>query len=204
MKIKQAAASIGFVAVLVPSFASMITSSAVAQNSEPSADTVTYSCNMDPQTKFPTTFGITGDGQGIPIISWQSKFFEGSGWSPAKRCVAVSQRMERYRQQGLLSPSTYLVGATMGKERVICVSNTSASDQECTSNRLLLTLQRGDTYEGVIKSINAAILGDASSSTAVRGPIIRDGESSVVLGDLVNGNRSVRNVGTRVRLRSAR
>jgi Circadian oscillating protein COP23 len=64
--------------------------------------------------------------QGIqePWIKWSSGYFTDSGWTPAKRCEAVSNRLETYRVNQQLR---YVTLGVVNNQRVICVAATQGA-----------------------------------------------------------------------------
>ena len=68
----------------------------------------------------PTTIGTTDSGKKVPVIRWTSKTFDAVGWTQDKRCDAVSERFELYREQGRLK---YLTTGRMNGQPVICTTD---------------------------------------------------------------------------------
>ncbi len=102
-----------------------------------------YSCNLDEDT--PVTIARTSRGD-KPIIRWKSNFFISSGYTPEKRCMEVSERLQTYYQSGLLH---HITTGVMNQEPVICVTRTKGGD--CSG--LLITLEPGDNPEQVLKGL---------------------------------------------------
>lgn len=92
----------------------------------------------------PTTIALTDDGRSVPMIRWTSNVFDGSGWTPARRCQEVSQRFESYRQQGRLA---YVTTGRINGLPVIC---TAARDGGACDG-LLYTLKPGQDPTTALK-----------------------------------------------------
>mgnify|MGYP001196644892 CR=1 FL=1 len=84
----------------------------------------------------PATLATTASGKTVPVIRWTSTTFDSAGWSQNKRCQAVSQRFEQYRQEGRLK---YLTTGRMNGQAVICSANKDGG----SCNGLLYTLKPG-------------------------------------------------------------
>ena len=67
----------------------------------------------------PATLATTASGKTVPVIRWTSTTFNSAGWSQQKRCQAVSERFENYRQKGSL---VYLTTGRINKQPVICTT----------------------------------------------------------------------------------
>ena len=68
----------------------------------------------------PATIGTTESGKIVSVIRWTSKTFDAVGWTQKKRCEAVSERFELYREQGRLK---YLTTGRMNGQPVICTTD---------------------------------------------------------------------------------
>ncbi|MBC6422734.1 MAG: hypothetical protein GDA38_15340 [Hormoscilla sp. SP12CHS1] len=60
-------------------------------------------------------FSIRGD---VPIIHWVSTWSSGSGWTPQRRCDRVSQKFQRYHENGTLK---YMRTGQFNGYPVICI-----------------------------------------------------------------------------------
>lgn len=107
---------------------------AVLQAAPARAAATSFSCGSS--NGVPTTIARTDDGRSVPMIRWTSNAFDGSGWTPERRCQEVSQRFESYRQQGRLA---YITTGRINSLPVIC---TAASDGGACDG-LLYTLKPG-------------------------------------------------------------
>jgi hypothetical protein len=94
----------------------------------------------------PTTFARTKRGN-VPVIRWQSTFFQASSiYTPLKRCEEVSRRFQKYYSDGTLA---YLTAGQMNTQNVICVSEEYGGP--CQG--LLLTLEPKDNPQAVLKDL---------------------------------------------------
>ncbi|GAB4341064.1 MAG: hypothetical protein Fur0042_02190 [Cyanophyceae cyanobacterium] len=91
----------------------------------------TFQCQSE--NGIPTTVARTTAGT-VPIIRWTSNYFDESGWTPERRCAAVSERFQTYYNHQLLN---FLTVGVMNGQNVICVA--TANQQPCT--HLLFTLK---------------------------------------------------------------
>ncbi|PPT09528.1 hypothetical protein CKA32_000555 [Geitlerinema sp. FC II] len=71
----------------------------------------------------------------VPVIVWESSYFEASGYTPEVRCNLVSERFETYYREGSLD---HLQGGYMNNQPVVCTSNGAGG-----CDRLLFTLKPG-------------------------------------------------------------
>jgi len=83
----------------------------------------------------PATVARTPRGN-LPVIRWTSDHFSGSGWSPQRRCQAVSERFQDLYSKGQLR---YITTGLMNRQPVVCVASRRGGD--CTG--LLFTLKQG-------------------------------------------------------------
>ncbi|MBO1350280.1 MAG: COP23 domain-containing protein [Hormoscilla sp. GUM202] len=85
----------------------------------------------------PATVVRTSKGN-VPIIIWVDRGFELSGWTPQRRCQAVSDRFQQYDDLGLLE---YIRTGTVSRHPVLCVANRQGG--ACPSTQVLVTLNHG-------------------------------------------------------------
>jgi len=78
----------------------------------------------------------------VPIIIWDYRGFEASGWTPQRRCQVVSDRFQEYGDRGLLG---YIRTGTVNRYPVLCVANYQGG--ACPSTQVLITLNRGSDAE---------------------------------------------------------
>lgn len=84
--------------------------------------TVMYSPQSEPNQKYP----------------WAVPEEMGGGWTPQKRCEAISQRLEQYRPDGLLELKT----APVGNYETVCVTT-----QENPACRIVFTVPPGQNAQ---------------------------------------------------------
>ncbi|MGC9502435.1 COP23 domain-containing protein [Baaleninema sp.] len=92
-----------------------------------------FSCGTS--NGYPATVAHTRSGTAVPVIVWESSYFESSGYTPEVRCDLVSERFETYYQDGSLNQ---LRGGYMNNQPVVCTSNAAGG-----CDRLLFTLKPG-------------------------------------------------------------
>ena len=88
------------------------------------------------------TFVNTPRGQ-VSLINWQNSFSD--EWTPSKRCAAVSQRFQRFLDQGNLK---YIRTGNINRMPVLCVADVRGGS--CPQDNVLVTLQPGTDPEGVL------------------------------------------------------
>lgn len=102
----------------------------------------------------------------------------GSNWSPQRRCQAISDRLERYRPDGLMELQTTM----MNGEDVVCV--TTEADSSC---RIVFTVPQGQdpitTRDRVFEN-----LADASQGQQTQG--VRTFTNNSSFGDILQGRSS--------------
>ncbi|MDJ0714200.1 MAG: COP23 domain-containing protein [Prochloraceae cyanobacterium] len=84
----------------------------------------------------PATFVRTSRGN-MPIIRWADGAFP-PPWTPIRRCQVVSDRFERFYDNGTLK---YIKAGWMGGQPVLCVAGYRGG--RCLPNGLLVTLKSG-------------------------------------------------------------
>ncbi|MDX2229865.1 MAG: COP23 domain-containing protein [Leptolyngbyaceae cyanobacterium bins.349] len=93
----------------------------------------------------PTTFVNTPSGN-IPLVRWVSHFFEHSGYSPEVRCQDVSQRFNRFYNQGILN---FVTTGIVNNQPVVCVAGRMGGP--CTG--VLFTLKPGQSATRTIQQL---------------------------------------------------
>lgn len=93
----------------------------------------------------PATIARTPDGN-TPMIRWISEYFTPSGWTPKMRCDEVSQRFNRFHQQGLLAQ---LTTGNLNDLPVICAPQFPGGD----CGELLLTLEPQEAAAVVLQDL---------------------------------------------------
>ena len=125
----------------------------------------------------PTTIVDTARGR-IKLIVWESQYFANSGWSPQKRCEAVSARFQKFSDDRSLKYVS--TGIMNRKYKVICVSRPRPGrGYACNDDGLLITLQPNDNPSAVLKNlfVNASKLG---------GTAVVRGETAVSIDTILN------------------
>jgi hypothetical protein len=84
----------------------------------------------------PATLVRTQRGQTVTLIVWTNQDFTASGWTPERRCQAISTRFQRFNSNGQLKQ---LKTGTVSGQPVICAANNNV----CSSSTVLITLPRG-------------------------------------------------------------
>ena len=74
----------------------------------------------DTSSGVPTTLYYNFEGNSEPWIKWVSEHFSESEWTPLARCQTVSERLEKYRQEGKLR---YVTLGTENNQQIICVAS---------------------------------------------------------------------------------
>ncbi len=115
-----------------------------------------FYCGINNSDNSPATLVQHPNRGEVVFINWKSNYFGASGWTPGKRCTEVSQRFQKYQQQGSLN---YVVSGSMNGYPVVCAAN---SPNEGCNGRLLFTLQKGTNPNIVIEQIYARNI-DANS-----------------------------------------
>jgi hypothetical protein len=142
-----AIASLGLVsatglAVTAPTPATSYSTTTVKQESNPQRMPAQFICGS--AEGYPATIARTSRGD-FPMIVWRSEYFSGAGWTPERRCQAVSARLQTYQSRGQL---TYLAAGYMNNTPVIC---TVSSKEAQSCEELVFTLEyredSGETLE---------------------------------------------------------
>ncbi len=121
---------------------------------------VQYSCSV--RSGIPTTIARTPQGV-VSVITWKSAHFNSSGFSPQKRCQAVSARFQKHSSQGSLR---YITAGKMQNQNVLCVAQNRGG--ACRSDGLLLTLEPQDNPQSVLRDL-FNVASRASNSPTSRG-----------------------------------
>jgi hypothetical protein len=106
----------------------------------------------------PTTFARVSSGEDIPLIEWKDQRFSGSGWTPRRRCVAVSERLQRAYERDTLRYLT--VGEWDDYYPVIC----TAFSEGGTCLDMILTLNQEEKNEANEILLQLLRLGNRASS----------------------------------------
>ena len=96
----------------------------------------------------PSTMTTTKSGKKVPIITWKSSHFSGSGYTPQRRCEIVSQRFNTLHQRGQMN---LLTTGRMNGLPVICAAATNPGP--CVQDGLLYTLKPGQNATQTLKNL---------------------------------------------------
>jgi hypothetical protein len=103
-----------------------------------------FFCGTSPNG-IPTTY-VNTPGGNLPLIRWVSHYFLPSGYTPEVRCQEVSQRFNRYYNQGVLN---YVTTGYINGEPTVCVA--SKIGGPCTG--LLFTLKPNQNATRAIQQL---------------------------------------------------
>lgn len=104
----------------------------------------TFMCGSDDYGS-PTTYVANG-GQSLPLISWVSHYFSGSGYDPQTRCEQVTERFNRFYQDGRLN---FITTGFVNRQPVVCVSGYIGGP--CTD--VLFTLKPGEDAAQAVQQL---------------------------------------------------
>ncbi|MEB3234111.1 MAG: COP23 domain-containing protein [Cyanobacteriota bacterium] len=130
--------------VLVAGLAPLIAASLSV--APPSQAQQKFSCNIHNGEH--ATFAFTKKGNIVPIIIWKDQSFSDEGWSPQRRCQAVTKRFNLLYNANKLK---YLTVGRMKGQSVICGSPTD--DGGCAG--LLYTLKPGQNAAETLNKLIA-------------------------------------------------
>lgn len=138
------------------SLASLACTAAIALTSQPAkAANTTFECISNPNGEGYATIAISPKGNKTkPLITWNSEFFEGSGWTPERRCREVSERLNDVVAQvgGRFKDVLLKTGRVRGYD-VVCWVEDEAD--RCNSDNLLVTMSEGsDPHEFLERLVN--------------------------------------------------
>jgi len=122
---------------------------------------VNFYCSTS--TKQPRTVAKTKTRE-INLVVWSSEAFDKSGFSPARRCKMVSDRLQGFAEGGSLR---YITTGIVNNQKVICVANTKGG--KCRPNGLVLTLEPGDNPKEVLKTLFSSAFKVSGGVPLVRG-----------------------------------
>ncbi|MGB7058517.1 MAG: COP23 domain-containing protein [Geitlerinemataceae cyanobacterium] len=101
----------------------------------------------------PTTYVDNGK-QSLPLISWVSHYFSGSGYDPLTRCEQVTERFNRFYQEGRLN---FITTGIVNRQPVVCVSGYIGGP--CTD--VLFTLKPGEDAAQAVQQLFDVRVGEA-------------------------------------------
>lgn len=106
----------------------------------------------------PTTVYLNKQGTQEPWITWSSDYFTDSGWTPEKRCLEVSNRLETYRIKNQLQ---YVTSGVINNQKVICV----AATQGAPCGGIIYTLKPGQDAIAALNNLFAWRKGEAGQTS---------------------------------------
>lgn len=125
-----------------------------------------------------TTYANRGKGN-VPIVTWRSDFFGGSGWTAERRCNEVSARFQAFDESGRLE---YLATGAVNRYPVICAA--SYLGGRCEDGNVLITLHPDASPDTVLMELTNT-RGRVNS-----GPIVQSGRRVFIDVDVLIESRS--------------
>lgn len=92
----------------------------------------------------PTTVAVMSDGRRVPMIKWVSNEFSSDGWTPIRRCMAVSDRLTANKEN-----LRYLTTGVMNGMNVICTAVSKGAD----CDQLIYTLKAGQNPSATLRRL---------------------------------------------------
>ncbi|WP_254563883.1 COP23 domain-containing protein [Oscillatoria sp. HE19RPO] len=144
---------------------SMLTAAAVAIGAtftlqQPAQASTRFVCARyinGPLTGVPVTAAVNDQtGRAIPVINWVSRHFDGSGYTPERRCQEVSSRFQSAYVSGQLN---FVTTGMRNGQPVICTS--SASGGPCSD--ILYTLKPGSDASQTLQQLFDIQMGRAGA-----------------------------------------
>lgn len=86
----------------------------------------------------------------VAFITWNSGFFKDGGFDDQKRCNIVSEKMQKYYDQGTLK---YFIAGKVNRQPAICVVPSKKDDSFCNNDTLLFTLKPGSNAEETVQRL---------------------------------------------------
>jgi hypothetical protein len=105
--------------------------------------TATFVCGTNQGA--PATIVQTSQYGDVPIINWNSGFFEASGFDNQTRCDLVSKKFQDFYNQGSLK---YFAAGSANKQPIICA--VPSMNSPCNSDSQLFTLKPESNAEETI------------------------------------------------------
>lgn len=137
----------------------------------------------------PATLARTQRGQTVTLIVWTNQDFTASGWSPERRCQAISTRFERFNANRQLQQ---LKTGTVNGQPVICAANSRNS--VCSRDTVLITLPAGTNANSTLDRLLNTRIGAAlnpiylspEDDKAIKLSYDKDGNAFVNVDDVVD------------------
>lgn len=95
----------------------------------------TFICDIN-RDGFPATIVQSPIHGNVPIIIWNSGFFEGGGYDNQTRCDIVSRKFQNFNDKGTLK---FFTAGRVNRQPVICV--VASMNEPCDRDSLLFTLK---------------------------------------------------------------
>ncbi len=130
----------------------------------------------------PTTLVNTVQGH-KKFINWDSTYFVPSGYTPEKRCLQVTNRLNIFFNQ---MSDQYIATGTINKLPVVCI--TQGSGKPCES--LLYTLKPGQDGEAAVNLLISQTKSNFNEPPLREGPC----HTYLSLGSLINGKPTAKKV----------
>jgi hypothetical protein len=133
------------------------------------------------------TIAVAGNKKTNPLITYNSSFFSGSGFTPERRCREISERLETAvaKNGGKLKGLLLTVGEVNGLN-VICYVNNNQS--ACTKRNVLMTLLPGNNPGETLATFLNVVAEPFSSPNPVR---ISESRTYIPFGDSVERELSL-------------
>jgi hypothetical protein len=137
----------------LPSLTSILSFSAVAlattlmSTSPASSQQATFVCETNTEGS-PATIVKTQKHGDVTIITWNSGFFEDSGFDNQTRCDMVSKKFQDFHNQGSLK---YFTAGSANKQPIICA--VPSTNSPCNSDSQLFTLKPESNAEETLHKL---------------------------------------------------
>ena len=126
---------------------SAVTLAATLGSSKPAySQQTTFVCGTN--EGFPATIVKTPQHGDVTIITWNSGFFESSGFDDKARCDVVSQKFQDFHNQGSLK---YFTAGSANQQPVICA--VPSTNSPCNSESQLFTLKPDSNAEETLQKL---------------------------------------------------
>ncbi len=110
------------------------------------------------------TVAITSQGSATHFIIWKTREFSSAGYTPKRRCYAVTNKLKNViANNGNMVSGLLLTTGKVGKYRVVCSIKNSAS--ECNKNNFLFNISRknaSNPSQLITKMLNFSVVGSTS------------------------------------------
>jgi len=136
----------------------ILPSVAIAQPTPPKVDDIKFLCGVS--RGFPATIARTPRGN-ITLILWKSEYFSSSGWTPQRRCEAVSARFQLAYTNDALN---YITTGRKNGYPVVCLAR--SLNGACSG--ILFTVKSGGDARRkleLLESVRIRVSGPLDEST---------------------------------------